>query len=72
MKRIGVVLCLALLLPTALPAFGKAKKQTYVPNVSRNDILESGGYCRGNICVDRGGRQWDCSGGGKCKLISDQ
>jgi hypothetical protein len=69
MKRIGVVLALALLLPSTLPAFGEAKKQTYQPNVTRADLVASGAKCSGNLCTDTTGRMWNCGGGGKCSVI---
>lgn len=41
----------------------------YAPNVTKSDLRQSGARCAGNLCTDRGGRQWDCTGGGRCSRI---
>lgn len=43
---------------------------SYAPNVTRNDLRQSGAKCAGNLCTDTGGRQWDCTGGGRCSRIN--
>jgi hypothetical protein len=40
--------------------------------ITKGDILAAGGRCAVNLCTEKNGQQWDCSGGGSCSKIESQ
>ena len=69
MRLAAAVTMIALAL-AAMPASAATRKVTkYQPNVTRDDIKDSGGTCAGDLCTDRSGNLWDCKGGGRCTRI---
>lgn len=67
---VGVAVAVVTVALAAMPASAATRKVTkYEPNVTRDDIKQSGGTCAGDLCTDRNGNLWNCKGGGRCSRV---